>query len=193
LDHALWGANSLSELVNTILDVSRAEAGLLIPNCQPVLPLSIVEAALTQVHYLGNQRRMNISLDIDPELPVFSADEGQLVRVLINLLGNAIRHAPEQGEILVSVQPDAEEDALLWCVSDNGPGIPTEDLERIFEKFEQIEGSNQSQFTSGLGLTLCRLVVEAHGGKIWVESQVEQGSSFYFRLPLEGSSSLTSS
>jgi len=118
------------------------------------------------------------------------ADYDLLSRVLINLVGNAIKFEPRNGTVMVTAHcdgstPDAP--GVLFSVRDNGPGVPLEDRERIFDKFGQVESSLQGRkLSTGLGLTFCKLAVEAHGGKIWVESTLDVGSSFYFSIPLGG-------
>ena len=183
LDISVRGAKSLSSMIDTILDVSRAEAGLLILDRKPILPLSLVALATEEVEQLILQKSLALSLEIAPELPVFSADKTKLKRVLINLLGNAISHTPAKGNLKISVELSSDQQTFLWCVSDTGAGIPADELEHIFEKFGQVASSSHGQANSGLGLTFCKLVVEAHGGKMWAESQMGQGSQFYFTIP----------
>ncbi len=182
LDISIRGARSLSHLINTILDVSRAEAGLLTLDLKPVFPLTVLATALEQVEVLSRQKSQSISFDLGPSLPVVMADENQLSRVLVNLLGNAIQYTPTGGAIRISVTATEDND-LRWCVSDSGVGIAPTELGTIFEKFGQVRDAPHSQPSSGLGLTFCKLVVEAHDGKIWAESEVGQGSTFSFTLP----------
>ncbi len=183
LDISARGAKSLSRMIDTILDVSRAEAGLLVLDREPVLPLSLAALATEEVEQLILKKSLSLALDIAPEMPVFDADKAKLKRVLINLLGNAIYHTPSKGRLKISVEFCSDEENFLWCVSDTGSGIPTGELENIFEKFGQVASPSYSQANSGLGLTFCKLVVEAHGGRIWAESQLGQGSQFYFTIP----------
>jgi signal transduction histidine kinase len=114
-------------------------------------------------------------------LPEVEADMDMIHRVLINLLENAIKYTPADGRITISARK--EEEHVLIEVSDSGPGIATSDQQRIFEKYARIRRGSRSKGI-GLGLAFCRLAVEAHGGKIWVESEPGQGSSFLFTLPL---------
>ncbi len=183
LDISARGAKSLSRMIDTILDVSRAEAGLLVLDREPVLPLSLAALATEEVEQLILKKSLALSLDIAPELPVLNADKAKLKRVLINLLGNAIYHTAPKGRLKISVALCADEETFLWCVSDTGMGIPADELESIFEKFGQVDSADHSQANSGLGLTFCKLVVEAHGGKMWAESQIDKGSQFYFTIP----------
>ncbi|RYX81508.1 GAF domain-containing sensor histidine kinase [bacterium] len=182
LDISIRGARSLSHLINTILDVSRAEAGMLTLDLKPLSPLSIISSALEQVEPLSRQKALSISLDLGSALPETHADEAKLIRVLVNLLGNAIQYTPVRGTIHVSVEAN-EENMLQWCIEDSGVGIDSSELETIFEKFGQADNPMHAPTSSGLGLTFCKLVVNAHGGRIWAESEIGQGSRFCFTLP----------
>ena len=123
--------------------------------------------------------------EVDCELPQFLGDEEKLVRTIVNLLGNAIKFTPNGNEITLAVQPERER--LCFKVIDTGEGIPAESFDRIFEKFGQVENRKSGrQMSSGLGLTFCKMVVEAHGGHIWVESELGKGSTFSFVVPLNG-------
>jgi hypothetical protein len=112
-----------------------------------------------------------------------AGDRDKMLRTLVNLLGNAIKFTPERGTVSVEVQ--CSEDSLLFCVVDTGEGIPEEAFERIFEKFGQSSRAKPaSRCRPGLGLTFCKMAVEAHGGRIWVESEIGAGSRFSFTVPL---------
>jgi two-component system sensor histidine kinase/response regulator len=144
---------------------------------------------MSQVAFLAQYKGLNIVRKIAPDLPTFQGDEAKLSRVLTNLLDNAIRFTPAGGTLTISVRYPALSadlpDSLQFSVQDTGPGIPRKAFTRIFEKFGRagdVEGKEKS--SSGLGLTFCRMIVEAHEGKIWVESELEQGSTFHFLMPL---------
>jgi signal transduction histidine kinase len=105
-------------------------------------------------------------------------------RTLVNLLGNAVKFTPAGGRITASVQRTQDTDGLLFCVEDTGEGIPSDAFERIFEKFGQVETRGAGRkMSTGLGLTFCKMAVEAHGGRIWVESELGKGSRFLFTIP----------
>jgi two-component system sensor histidine kinase/response regulator len=115
-------------------------------------------------------------------LPPFSGDEDKLRRTLVNLLGNAIKFTPFGGTITAAAE--LQEDVLLFSIHDTGEGIPPEAFDRIFDKFGQVENRKAGRkMSTGLGLTFCKLAVEAHGGRIWVESRSGEGSAFYFTIP----------
>jgi two-component system sensor histidine kinase KdpD len=122
-----------------------------------------------------------VQVNIAPDLPLVKADFGLIEHVFINLLENAAKYAPEGSEITVSAR--AVERAVLISVADRGPVIPAEEGEHIFDKFYRVQRS-KSVSGSGLGLSICRGIVEAHGGMIWVDSPLERGNRFTFSLPL---------
>lgn len=116
-------------------------------------------------------------------IPPVYIDRSQVERVFINLVGNAIKFTPENGQISVSVKPDA--DMALCSVNDNGIGIKEDDLPKLFDEFYRVDNEiNQQVKGTGLGLSLAKNIVEAHHGKIWVTSKVNAGTTFYFTLPL---------
>jgi signal transduction histidine kinase len=120
---------------------------------------------------------------VAPDAPPLQADGDKMLRTLVNLLGNAIKFTPQRGTVTVEVQ--CHDDSLQFCVVDTGEGIPEEAFERIFEKFGQVESRKAGkQMSTGLGLTFCKMAVEAHGGRIRVESEMGQGSRFSFSVPL---------
>jgi two-component system, sensor histidine kinase and response regulator len=126
-----------------------------------------------------------LAQEIVPDLPTLYADEEKLLRTLVNLLGNAIKFTPAGGAVTLSARPSDTERVLLLSVTDTGEGIPAEAFARIFEKFGQVESRQAGRrMSTGLGLTFCKMVVEAHGGRIWVESELGQGSTFSFTVPL---------
>lgn len=179
---ALIGADTLLGMINDLLDVSKMEAGQLELNKTSFAPAGIIQSALDQVAYSAASKGITLEQCVASEAAEIEADEGKLCRVLVNLLGNAVKFTPTDGRITLSVRP--HDDGVLFAVRDNGRGIPAEAFEHIFEKFGQLESQKKGERAStGLGLTFCKMVVEAHGGRIWVESQLEQGSEFLFVIP----------
>jgi signal transduction histidine kinase len=176
----------LLSLVNDLLDVSKMESGTMQLQLEPVKVVTIVEAAIAQVSLQATNRQQNLDSNLPPNLPELLADDDLLVRVLVNLIGNAIKFTPSGGSICVSANPTDDGTAVSFAVQDTGEGVAAEDRERIFEKFAQAQGRpvNRRQST-GLGLTFCRLAVEAHGGRIWVDSASGEGSTFQFTVPLK--------
>jgi two-component system sensor histidine kinase/response regulator len=172
-------ARSLMRMILNLLDISKAEEGRLTARRSrldlPATLRDVLDAAELKA------RALEVTVERSFEVPTALADADLLKRVAENLLDNAIRHAPKGGRVLLSsvARPDATE----LRVEDNGPGIPVEMRERIFDPFVQLERSAGSSRTSrGLGLAFCRIAVEAHGGKIWVED-ANPGARFSLTLP----------
>ena len=124
-------------------------------------------------------------LDYPQDFPIVDADPQRIVQVLRNLLDNAVKYSPDGG--LIIVRGEVHEEEVVISVADQGVGLAPEDLNRLFEKFFRVRsGLGHHVVGSGLGLPISRAIVESHGGRIWAESQVGQGSTFYFTLPLRG-------
>ncbi len=173
---------ALLGLINDMLDVSRMEAGAVAPEPEVLDCRGAAEAALRQVAPLARDKRLELRREWPEDLGPVRADEAKLVRVLVNLLGNAVKFTPAGGSVTLSAR--AEPGAVRFSIRDTGDGIPEEARERIFEKFGQVENRQSRKVVStGLGLTFCKLAVEAQGGRIGVESQVGHGSEFWFTLP----------
>ncbi|MBI2209887.1 MAG: PAS domain S-box protein, partial [Deltaproteobacteria bacterium] len=180
----------LSRLVNDLLDVAKLEAGKI--ELQPVRfeLKDMVHHVVETVRSWAESKGVAID-EVYPEAPIpVLADPDRLTQVVTNLLGNAIKFTPEGGKISVEVDPrqsapgTAEEPGVAVSVQDSGIGIPKQDQERIFEKFEQVSlASPQGVSSTGLGLTIAKEIVELHGGKIWVDSNEGQGSRFTFAIP----------
>lgn len=175
--------DKMLDLVNTIMDMSRLESHQL-PLEWSAFPLHDVarEAFLLQTP-LAEEKQLHLENQVSYQLPLAWADFRLTGRILQNLIGNAIKFTPMQGDVFLSAQIEAENgsDCLVVAVSDNGPGISPEVRERLFQKFAT---GHQKGRGSGVGLAFCRLAVEAHGGRIWVESSIEQGTVFKFTLPI---------
>ena len=177
------GGRTLLEMINDLLDIGKMESGALELERTEISPAGLVEESLRQVRYLFRERSLEIRVSVSPPARPIHADADKLRRVLVNLVGNAIKFTPRGGQVTVTGCP-AEADGYLFCVADTGEGIPNESFERIFEKFGQVEARREGRVTStGLGLTFCKMAVEAHGGRIWVESEPGRGSRFSFTIP----------
>jgi signal transduction histidine kinase len=134
---------------------------------------------------LCEDKKLTLLREIASDLPSFQGDKSKLIRVLVNLLGNAIKFTSTAGTLTVAAKLGEDEEFLLFSVSDTGEGIPKESFSHIFEKFGQVEDRTEGRMMStGLGLTFCRLAAEAHGGHIDVESTLGEGSTFSFSIPL---------
>jgi signal transduction histidine kinase len=173
-------------MINDVLDVSKMEEGSLALHLEELTAPALIEAAVQQVTLLAQQKRLALVPVVGEGLPTFPGDRAKLERTLVNLLGNAVMFTPAEGTITVSAHSGAGGKSVHFAVRDTGPGIPREAFARIFEKFGQVDTRKSGQrLSTGLGLTFCKMVVEAHGGQIGVESELGQGSTFWFTLPLE--------
>ena len=187
LDSSLRGGATLVNMINDLLDISKMEAGVLRLEYKDLLLQRTMESAIDQVASLAEQCGLNISIDSSPDLPTLLADEEKLQRALVNLLGNSIKFTPENGHIVLGAKSSHDGQEIVFQVADNGQGIPPDQQNRIFEKYGQVEGfkKERKMMSSGLGLTFCKLVAEAHGGRIWVESEEGQGSRFMIAIPVK--------
>jgi PAS domain S-box-containing protein len=170
-----------SRLVESLLDLDRFEAEKAVLNKSDVSIGAIIAEAVEEVHPTAEARGQFLRISLSPQLPAVSMDADMIRRVLINLLENAVKYTRTGDHIDVSAR--MEEGHLEVGVRDNGPGISSEDRERIFDKFFRLSGESRPKGL-GLGLAFCRLAVEAHGGKIWVDSEEGKGSTFTFTLPV---------
>ena len=172
----------LLSLINDILDLSKIEAGRMeLELTEFDLPMAI-ENALTLVRERAGRRSIALHTSIDARLGQIQADERKIRQVVLNLLSNAIKFTPEGGRIDVGAVP--KEELVEVSVSDTGIGIAPEDQKKVFEEFHQVGTAAKKVEGTGLGLTLCRKFVELHGGRIWVKSELEAGSTFTFTIPV---------
>jgi PAS domain S-box-containing protein len=193
------GSQTLLELINTMLDISKMEQGSMTLDLKPLAPYAIVDQAIERLQGSAGAQRVQLEQRMAVGLPLIEADSEKIVRVLQNLIDNAIKFSPTNGVITLGAcfyggrsslpadlplhPPIHEKDRLIIWVQDRGPGIPRAYYERIFEKFGQVRGGKVRG--TGLGLTFCKLAVESHGGRIWVESEEGAGSVFAFTLPIK--------
>ena len=179
---AVDGGQTLLGMINDLLDVERMEQETVPLDRVPLTAPGLIERATAQVSLLAQSSGLTLVVEAPMNLPPFHGDEDKLRRTLVNLLGNAIKFTPSGG--VITTTAEAAEDSLLFSVLDTGEGIPPESFHRIFEKFGQVENRKAGRkMSTGLGLTFCKLAVEAHGGRIWVESQAGRGSAFRFTIP----------
>jgi PAS domain S-box-containing protein len=173
----------LTNMVNDILDLARLESNRLTLHMEMIKPNDIAQRV---VELFAPQTKTNgivISSESDADVSTVSVDPNLIERVFVNLVGNATKFTPDGGAIMIRIKDAGE--YIRCSVDDTGEGIPASYLERVFEKFKQVEGHFKGG--AGLGLTICKRIVEAHHGKIWVESEVGKGSSFIFLLPKDTS------
>jgi len=175
----LRSAHRMERLISTILDTARLQSNERTLALSLIVVPDLIEETLEVVQPAVERRQQHIFTHLAPDLPAIEADPDLLRRVLINILTNAIKYIQDGGVIDMTVT--ANPDAMRFVVSDNGPGIPTEDQPHIFDTF--FRGRAAQTDGAGLGLAFCKLAVEAHGGKIWLESEVGKGTAFSFTIP----------
>ena len=175
-------ADRLTELINHLLDMSRLEAGLLKLDKIPDDVSGIIKAAVYEAQLRAPKHQ--ISSKLEDKLPKVNIDGKRIRQVLDNLLDNSVKYSQEGAEIVVKAwQKDKE---LVVSVADQGIGIPVEELDKVFNRMYRIEQRlSQDPGRMGLGLSLCKALVEGHGGRIWLKSLEGKGSTFYFALPIE--------
>jgi len=179
LEDAALEAEQLSHLVGNLLELSRAQADRLFLHLEPVNLTKAVHKVVESIERQSSKHKFIV--DLPRKLPPVSADQLRLERILHNLLENGVKYSPEGSEITVSAKRDAGH--LVVSVSDQGSGISKEDQPKLFKPFQQLGNSMLDPAKgAGLGLLVCRRLVEAHGGRIWVESEPNQGTTFYFTL-----------
>jgi two-component system sensor histidine kinase/response regulator len=176
-------AEDLLALIEDLLEVRRIEETALMLDLTPIAPGALLTEIAHEWQHRFQQDRATVSVEADDDAPVFHADRPLIKRVLGNLIQNALTHSAHAITLCLAVRRDSS--GVLFTVTDNGPGIPAEYHEIIFRKFEQVRTPNAPRVrSSGLGLAFCKLVVESHGGRIWVQSGGDRrGSAFHFSLP----------
>jgi signal transduction histidine kinase len=178
----LSSGRHLLSLINDILDLSKVEAGRMELELGPFDLPGAVESATMLVRERAGRHGIALELAVDERLGDFVGDERKVRQVLLNLLSNAVKFTPEGGRVEVGAR--LAEGSVEIAVSDTGVGIAPEDQEAIFEEFRQVGSATRKREGTGLGLTLTKKLVELHGGKIWVASELGKGSTFTFTLPV---------
>ena len=182
----IWSSGRhLLELLNDILDLSKIEAGQMVLNRSEFAVRESLEYGLSMVRERALKQRILLSLEVDPEVGLLDADRLRFRQVVLNLLSNAVKFTPEGGR--VGVRASIRGQDLVVEVTDTGPGVPAEDRQRIFDAFQQGARHPEQTEGTGLGLTLSKRILELHGGRIWVESEAGQGSTFGIALPVGSS------
>jgi two-component system sensor histidine kinase/response regulator len=177
-------SEDLLALIEDILEVARIEEAAIAISPSPIAPAALLSELVHEWAHRFQQEKTNAVLKVDDDTPIFHADKALIKRVFSNLIQNAVTHSSNAIDLTISARQAGE--AVLFTVSDNGPGIPPEYHEVIFRKFGQVAGGVTPRVrSSGLGLTFCKLVVDLHGGMIWVNSREGEGSQFFVKLPLK--------
>lgn len=171
------------DLLNRVMQVSYLESGSLDLHPVPVPPLPVAEQSLEQIRSAAESKNISLGIQIPSDIPKISGDEKYLAQVFSNLVGNAVKFSPPGSKITVIADRDADPAKVLFSVSDNGPGIPAEEIPFIFNRYYRAKGVREHTDGTGLGLSIARHIVEAHGGHIRVSSREGKGTTFLFTLP----------
>jgi len=184
-------SDRLTRLINDFLDLSKIESGRIEWQTTIVEMPLVIEQAVNAADALAKKMNLTVDVDLEPDLPAVWGDRDRFVQVVTNLISNATKFTPEGGNIWIkaeTVEGDGSGEAhgmVEFSVTDNGRGIATEDQEAIFQKFTQIGDTLRDKPPgTGLGLAICREILEHYDGKIWVESELDKGSTFFFILPI---------
>jgi signal transduction histidine kinase len=173
-------SDRLDELIRNLLDMSRLEAGVLRIDREPTDLSEVARACMRRVQRHTERHQLLLEWETDQLVDV---DASRIAQVMNNLMENAVKYSPDGGEIVTAAQVQGT--MLQISVADQGVGIPQRDLHRVFDRFHRVEGEISKRVGgTGLGLAICQRLVEAHSGKIWVESRLGKGSTFYFTVPL---------
>ncbi|MBS1249102.1 MAG: Sensor protein KdpD [Chloroflexi bacterium] len=181
-DIATRSTERIQRLTKSLLDITRLEAGRPITDQETVSPIDIGRKACLALVPVARNKEQDISITVSEDLPPVYVDGDMIERVLINLLQNAIKYTPPGGSIEIGAHLE-EEEICMW-VKDTGPGVDANAKEAIFDKFTRLHAEEGGPKGIGLGLAFCRLAVEGHGGRIWVDDNPEGGAIFSFTLPL---------
>jgi two-component system sensor histidine kinase GlrK len=174
-------SNRLISLVTSLLDLSKMEAGMMSYSLEKSAVAPLIHKAVMEITPLVEAKEIKIETQVAAELPTLKVDRERVLQVLRNLLGNAAKFTPKAGKVRVVAR--AVNGGVEISVWDTGPGIATEKIDAIFEKFQQGTSNGASTNGTGLGLAIAKQIVTSHGGQIWAENQPERGSTFFFVLP----------
>jgi signal transduction histidine kinase len=181
VDVASRNSDRMLRLVNDLLDVERVSSGHVPLDRAPLAAFSVMNES-RDVTAAGALEK-DVAIEIEPTDATVDADLDRLVQVLSNLVGNAIKFSPEHGRIILTASMDPD-GLTTFAVRDHGRGVPIDARQRIFERFGQVDASDAKRHGgAGLGLAICKAIVELHGGRIWVESPPGDGSMFRFTIP----------
>lgn len=179
LERIIRGAQRADRMIRDLLEINAIESGRFSIQRGRMEPADLILAAMESQQSLAADASVIIATDLSPELPLVEADEERLLEVLENLIGNAVKFTSPGGSVTIGATQRA--DAILVSVKDTGAGIPPDQLPHIFDRFWQAKKAHRRG--TGLGLTICKAIVEAHGGQIWAESTPGAGTAMFFTIP----------
>lgn len=181
-DTAQRAVRKMLNLVNSILDIGKMESGTMELEQEPAYLGRIVDNVLEEMAPLAVEMEIDLINELDSDLPVLDIDSEKIERTLLNLVDNALKFTPGDGKVKIAAKVNGSQ--VVVRVIDTGPGVPEEHKETLFDRYAQVSGQQGRRRGTGLGLTFCKLTVEAHGGEIWVEDNPEGGTVFNFTLPV---------
>ena len=175
----------LLALINDILDLSKIEAGKMELVCEPINVTTAIKDVLAASSSLVKNKPVEILVDVEPSLPPINADRLRFNQILLNLVSNAAKFTEKGSITLKAEMQESVPDKMFISVIDTGIGIPAEKIDAVFDRFRQADSSITRHYGgTGLGLAICKQLIEMHGGEIWLESEVDVGSTFHFTIPL---------
>ncbi len=178
--------NRLDTLVGDLLFFSKKGRSIPEEEIEKVTLRDVINEAVSGISHMAEINDITVTINVPKTLPKVDASKSRLIQVFTNLLGNSIKFNKEKGEIEIRADYKEGDEEVRVSVSDTGVGIPKGQLPRVFERFYQVDGTTSRKYGgTGLGLSITKSIVEAHGGKIWVESEVGKGTTFHFALPLK--------
>jgi two-component system phosphate regulon sensor histidine kinase PhoR len=180
--------DALTQMAQELLDLSKIESGQVALNLAPVSPKQLLMSAADRMKLQAERAGVNLRVECENDLPNIQADKARLEQVLVNLIHNAVKFTKPGGDVILSADSglfgEAARAGVRFAVKDSGIGIPSDHISRVFERFYRVDKSRTGSGT-GLGLSISKHIVEAHGGKIWAESEEGRGSIFYFNIPAQ--------
>lgn len=181
IDQIQIEVDALSQMVTELLELSRIESGRLSLDLQPVAPCDLLNSASKRMQLQAERAGLSLHVECKDDLPKVPTDMQRLEQVLVNLIHNAVKFTRAGGDI--TLLADSDYGFVTFAVRDTGVGIPAEEVSRVFERFYRVDKSRTGSGT-GLGLSIAKHIIEAHKGRIWVESLEGQGSTFFFAIPI---------
>lgn len=183
LEHIAGDSERLLKITSELLDLSQVETGNIQLNFMPSSPAAIVHYALNSVRFAAEQKQIELQVNAQPDLPNVYVDMEKTAWVMVNFLSNALRYSPEKSVIAIGIRQMGSE--VVFSVKDKGKGIDEQYQQRLFDRYFQVPTDGQNKSGSGLGLAISKDFIEAQQGRIWVESAIGEGSTFYFALPVQ--------
>ena len=175
----------LIDSVDRILDLSRMEAKMMDYHFRECSLVPVIRKSILKLAPIAQRKEISLELKPPPDLPLVNIDEERIGQVVENLLGNALKFSSPKGAVTIRIcRKDDQNDFIEVSISDTGCGIHRENLEKIFDRFRRIDNGRETARGTGLGLSIAKHIIAAHGGRIWVESELGQGSTFFFTLPV---------